>query len=980
MTLRTSVRVDGDARGLRAELERLQRELAEVRKALGQTGRGAEGAARDLDRMERESQQATRATRDLTGAQGGLGSALGTLKNILLGLGVAQLAREIVTVGTAAQSVEARFIGATGSVSGMKSAMAFAAAEADRLGLNLTATEQQLSSLLAATRGTALEDQARDLFSGVAEVGAAMQLSAESIDGVFLAMTQIISKGRVQGEEQLQLAERLPGFLQVAARAMGVTTAELGKLTEAGKLLPEVFLPKVIAQYVEEFGGAVAEAAKAPQAEFNRFNNALTELGRSATSSGFLDGITEAVVGLTAAIKDPEFREAASAVGAALGDGLSFAVENADDLTLALGGLVALQFSRIVGGWATALLASSAATALLTGQITAAGAAAGVFRAALGFLGGPLGIVATIGAGAAAWVLLGDSAEAAAQRTEEAFAEAERAGTDLASAQKAYADAIAETAGKQKTATDSIVADTRRELEIKTKLALFELKRLGSEAGELAPRQREAETLLESARKSRRSFGPTFDPLVAEREEQVLLAEQAQIDADKRIRSLADAIRTAQAALAGSAGTPPPKNKKDDKDEPKGRSKRDIVADLEAELAARRRLVSARAEGEAATRAALVLAEQEQALRRAGLTLADLEGGKNQARAQTIAGLSRQLYEVAEAETAAQEVTRAHAEVFGESFRKQEADLRRWRDETLRALGGAGAGYEALAAQVEDVFQTRLKSAYDADLESRTDWQAGVERGLADVLGEHQTMADLAEEAVTTAFRSMEDAFVELATTGKVTTKDLVDFVLRQLFRMAQQAAVSFATGGDGGVLGKLLGGIVGAIGGAVGGGGGVSLSSSVATVSAPSFGVSGLYHGGGIVGRPAMTRLVDPAVFGAAPRLHTGGLLPGERPAIMLEDERVLTEAQQANTARTLSALAAMAGGGASAGPRVTVNLIGAPEGTEVQQGGSGDDLTLDIILGPIEQGLAQRVGQGRGPLSGAIQGRFGLRPKGAI
>ncbi|MFU8835338.1 MAG: phage tail tape measure C-terminal domain-containing protein, partial [Roseovarius sp.] len=61
---------------------------------------------------------------------------------------------------------------------------------------------------------------------------------------------------------------------------------------------------------------------------------------------------------------------------------------------------------------------------------------------------------------------------------------------------------------------------------------------------------------------------------------------------------------------------------------------------------------------------------------------------------------------------------------------------------------------------------------------------------------------------VKTAFKSMEDAFVSLARTGKIETADLVDFALRQLFRLAAQAAVANVAGGGGG--GGLLGGIVG--------------------------------------------------------------------------------------------------------------------------------------------------------------------------
>jgi hypothetical protein len=54
------------------------------------------------------------------------------------------------------------------------------------------------------------------------------------------------------------------------------------------------------------------------------------------------------------------------------------------------------------------------------------------------------------------------------------------------------------------------------------------------------------------------------------------------------------------------------------------------------------------------------------------------------------------------------------------------------------------------------------------------------------------------------------------------------------------------------------------------------------------------MFHSGGRVGEGGATKDVDPAVFDEAPRFHGGGsLAPGERPIIAMDDERILTGAQ---------------------------------------------------------------------------------------
>lgn len=159
---------------------------------------------------------------------------------------------------------------------------------ADRLGLQLTTTAQAYSGLAAAARGTSLEGQgARNVFESVTKASAVMGLSAENTSGVLLALQQALSKGTLQAEEiRGQIGERLPGAFQIAARAMGVTTSELGKMLEQGQVLSTDFLPKFARQLEQELGGAAEGAAARLDASINRLDNAWERLKRVTGDSG----------------------------------------------------------------------------------------------------------------------------------------------------------------------------------------------------------------------------------------------------------------------------------------------------------------------------------------------------------------------------------------------------------------------------------------------------------------------------------------------------------------------------------------------------------------------------------------------------------------------------------------------------------------------------------------------------------------------
>ncbi|MFX1704599.1 tape measure protein [Chitinophaga sp. CC14] len=141
-------------------------------------------------------------------------------------------------------------------------------------------TTEGFSSMNAALMGSALQgEKARKIFEGVTTGVTAMHLSGAQANQVFMALNQMVSKGTVQSQElKLQLGNALPGAFQLAAKAMGMTTAQFTKQVEAGNVLANDFLPKFAQALQDKFGGAIPTAVQSTVAKMTDMHNSFIEL------------------------------------------------------------------------------------------------------------------------------------------------------------------------------------------------------------------------------------------------------------------------------------------------------------------------------------------------------------------------------------------------------------------------------------------------------------------------------------------------------------------------------------------------------------------------------------------------------------------------------------------------------------------------------------------------------------------------------
>lgn len=94
--------------------------------------------------------------------------------------------------------------------------------------------------------------------NAVAAVGG----SEEQLNGVTMALGQMLTKGKVSAEEMNQLAERGIPAWDLMASKMGMSKAQLMQLSAQGKIMADQAIPALLSALGEKFDGAMAKQSK----------------------------------------------------------------------------------------------------------------------------------------------------------------------------------------------------------------------------------------------------------------------------------------------------------------------------------------------------------------------------------------------------------------------------------------------------------------------------------------------------------------------------------------------------------------------------------------------------------------------------------------------------------------------------------------------------------------------------------------------
>lgn len=312
--------------------------------------------------------------------------------------GVIELLGGVVNAYQTIEAAQARLNVATGGdFKQTAEEMDFLRRTADRLGVDLGTLSTEYSKFAIATKGTSLEGQnTRKIFISVAEAARVNRSSTEELSGVFVALTQIVSKGAVQMEElRQQLGDRLPGALKIMADGLGVTTGELIKMMEAGEITEAALVP-FAEELDKRFGPGLGAALASTSVSLGRLKNAAFQALVTFGRGGFIDAFTDLANRLTEVLKSGEFESfilrASSAMGSLL-DVVAVLAENFQLVVAAGTGFLGLKLTPLVvylfsalGKLPAVLTASAAGLVTFTRGSAAAGAAATGASAGVGRL------------------------------------------------------------------------------------------------------------------------------------------------------------------------------------------------------------------------------------------------------------------------------------------------------------------------------------------------------------------------------------------------------------------------------------------------------------------------------------------------------------------------------------------------------------------------------------------------------------------
>jgi tape measure domain-containing protein len=253
------------------------------------------------------------------------------------------------------ETLQRRFTFLGGSKAGGIAELNYAKGVANQMNVPSEVAANAYSQLAIAARGTKMEGQGvKDLFEGITASLSALGLGGQDASLVFMAYTQILSKGKLSMEElRQQLGERFPPAMGVFAKAMGVSVSEMNDLVASGSILSQDILPKVAKVLKLDYGKAASGSADSLVLALTKLSNVGFEITTVFTDklSGALAGVVNFASNGLGFLKDslgtliPLGQSFAIGFAATIAVGLSIMMTKIKPVVVLLGSLQSLLLS-----------------------------------------------------------------------------------------------------------------------------------------------------------------------------------------------------------------------------------------------------------------------------------------------------------------------------------------------------------------------------------------------------------------------------------------------------------------------------------------------------------------------------------------------------------------------------------------------------------------------------------------------------------
>jgi tape measure domain-containing protein len=210
------------------------------------------------------------------------------------GLGLSELISRFKDVARETNRVITTLKNVSNGTKGFAENLYFIKGLADKYGLAVNTLIGNFSKFTAsATHANMPMEQQRKVFESLSRASSAFALSAQETDGVFLALSQMMGKGKISSEElRKQMGEKLPIAMQAMAKAAGVSMGGLEKLLKQGKLVSSEIIPKFADALNEMIPNVDTDNL---ETSLNRLSNAF---GKIVNASGFQNKYKALIDGL----------------------------------------------------------------------------------------------------------------------------------------------------------------------------------------------------------------------------------------------------------------------------------------------------------------------------------------------------------------------------------------------------------------------------------------------------------------------------------------------------------------------------------------------------------------------------------------------------------------------------------------------------------------------------------------------------------
>lgn len=212
--------------------------------------------------------------------------------------------KEVVKQGRELKKMEIIMKSASEGVEGVNTAtehwqesMKYVRSEAHRLGQDVYEMGMGFAKMQQAVKGKLSWNDRKTLFTGLAELSTTYGLNQDDQKGVWRALTQMFTKGKIEAEEEGQLAERgLPAKEMIKAATKRQFEAEgkkfndaiYNKMRQKGELKMQDIAPYLgqIASEIANNNGALDEALQTSLVGQMRMKNAIREASKDIMDSG----------------------------------------------------------------------------------------------------------------------------------------------------------------------------------------------------------------------------------------------------------------------------------------------------------------------------------------------------------------------------------------------------------------------------------------------------------------------------------------------------------------------------------------------------------------------------------------------------------------------------------------------------------------------------------------------------------------------